>query len=474
MALPPSKKIPLVNDGNVVISTNGTESTHSAVLHRNLHHAPKTVVSAEGIYITLSNGQKILDATGGAAVSCLGHGNKRVKEALQKQMDEISYCHSLFFSVNAAERLGEELCKGTDGKMARAWICSSGSEAMEAALKLSRQYWLESVPPQPQRVRFIARRESYHGITLGALGVSGHVTRRALYEPLLNKNISHVSPCNAYRGMKDGETEAQYVERLAKELDDELQRVGPDTVCAFIAEPVVGAVTGCVPAVPGYFKAMKAICDKYGVLMIMDEIMSGMGRSGTLHAWEQEGIVPDIETIGKGLGGGYAPVAGILINPRVVDVLSKGTGAFSHGQTYQGHPIACAAAAEVQAIVREQNLVQNCKEMGVHLEKGLKSRLSDHPNVGNIRGKGLFWGVEFVKDKVTKEPFDPKDAIAMGVHEKGIEPPFNISLYPGTGVADGRAGDVAIIAPAYNVTKEEIELVVDLTARVIEEFFKEV
>jgi len=266
---------------------------------------------------------------------------------------------------------------------------------MEAAMKLTRQYFLELSPPQAHRTRFIARKESYHGTTLGALSMSGHLARRGLFEPLLlpTSTISRVSACNAYRGLHKGESTSTYVARLAQELDAEFQRVGPSSVCAFVAEPVVGAALGCVPAVPGYFKAMKAVCDKYGALLVFDEVMCGMGRSGTLHAWEQEDVVPDLQTIGKGLGGGYAAIAGVLVGEKVVRALEKGTGAFAHGQTYQGHPVACAAALEVQRIVREERLVENVAKMGALLERLLKHRLGGHPHVGDIRGKGLFWGV---------------------------------------------------------------------------------
>ncbi|OJD34572.1 class iii [Diplodia corticola] len=445
----------------------------SGILHRSLNYLPLKVVGALGNYLTLSNGQKILDATGGAAVSCLGHGDKRVQDAIMRQMDEAAYCHSLFFSTSAAEDLGQELVAGTKGAMAKAFILSSGSESIEAAMKLARQYHLEVSPPQPQRTKFIARKESYHGTTLGSLSLGGHVGRRAMFEPLLLENVSRVSACNAYRGKMDGESDQEYVARLSNELDEEFQRVGPEAVCAFVAEPVVGAALGCVPAVPGYFKAIKAVCDKYGALLIMDEIMSGMGRTGTLHAWQQEDVVPDIQTIGKGLGGGYAPIAGVLINRRVVDVLQKGTGSFSHGQTYQGHPMACAAAAQVQRIIREDKLCENVRNMGKYLEVLLKQRLENHPNVGNIRGRGLFWGIEFVKDKATKEPFDPRIGVAMGVHEKGMEPKYSISIYPGTGTADGKSGDHVLIAPAYNVTRADVEKIVDLTTGVITEFFAE-
>ncbi|TKA67182.1 hypothetical protein B0A49_05821 [Cryomyces minteri] len=475
--MPPASAI--VNDGNVVydahtndVAPSGTE-LKSALLHRNLQHAPIRVIGASGNHLHLSSGRRILDSTGGAAVACLGHGNERVKKAVARQMEEVSYCHTLLFTTPAAEGLAQELISSTNGAMAKTFIVSSGSEAMEAAMKLARQFFLESIPPQPRRTRFVARRESYHGNTLGALSMSGHVARRALFEPILMDNVSHVSACNAYRGMSNGETTDEYVARLAQELDDEFTRLGPDTVCAFVAEPVVGAALGCVPAVQGYFQAMQDVCRKHGALLVLDEIMSGMGRCGTLHAWEQEGIVPDIQTIGKGLGGGYATVAGILINHRVIDVLSRGTGAFAHGQTYQGHPVSCAAALEVQRIIREEGLVDNVRKMGILLEHGLKQRLADHPNVGDIRGRGLFWGIEFVRDKATKKPFDPRDAIAMGVHEKGMQPPYHISLYPGTGTVDGRMGDHVLLAPPYNITASDVALIVKLASQVVEDFFAE-
>ncbi|PGH31174.1 hypothetical protein GX50_06053 [[Emmonsia] crescens] len=445
--------------------------SQTAVFHRNIHDIPKTAVGGEGNYIILNDGQKILDCTGGAAVSCLGHGNAQVKAAIIAQMDEIAYCHTFFFATNVFEELAHFLADSTGGKLPKLFIINSGSEAMEVAMKLSRQYYLELQTPQPQRTRFIARKQSYHGTTLGALSMGGHVSRRELFEPLLLQNISHVSPCYAYRGKRTGESDAEYVARLADELDSEFQRVGPDNVCAFVAEPVVGAALGCVPAVPGYFKAMKAVCDKYGALLVLDEVMSGMGRVGTLHAWEQEGVVPDIQTIGKGLGGGYAAVSGLLINERVVDVMDKGTGAFRHGQTYQGHPISCAAALAVQKIIKEQNLVENVRKMGSLLESLLREGLGDHPNVGDIRGKGLFWGIEFVKDKSTKEPFDLRLGIATKIQNTAMTPKYSFSLYAGNGTADGVRGDHVLLAPAYNSTEEDIRTIAGLTIRVISDVF---
>ncbi|KAF7547196.1 hypothetical protein G7Z17_g7902 [Cylindrodendrum hubeiense] len=428
----------------------------SAVLHRSLKTTPLQVVSGNGKYLTFSNGHTILDTTCGAAVACIGYDNKRVKQAMVDQIDKFSYCNSMFFSHPVGEELAAELVRGTGGAMSKAYIMSSGSEAMEAAMKMARQYYMEVSPQQPKRINFIARESSYHGTTLGALSMSGHVARRGLFLDMLLPNISRVSACNAYRGMSAGQTVEQYVEQLADELDRKFQELGPETVCAFVAEPVVGATIGCVPAVPGYFKAMKKICDKYGALLILDEVMSGMGRCGSLHAWQQEDVVPDIQTMAKGLGGGYASISGMMINHRIADALESGTGIFSHGHTYQGHPVACAAALEVQRIIREENLVENVRNTGAYLENLLHAHLDSHPHVGNIRGRGLFWGIEFVADKETKEPFPPSANVANAVHLKGLND-LGISLYPGTGTKDGIVGDHVLLAPAYTSTSEEIE-----------------
>ncbi|KAL1959471.1 hypothetical protein VTO42DRAFT_1916 [Malbranchea cinnamomea] len=441
----------------------------TAVLHRNTRVMPKKAVGGEGSSVVLEDGQRFLDSTGGAAVSCVGHGNKEVTDAIKRQLDSLAYCHSAFFATPVFEELASFLVDSTGGKMSKVFIVSSGSEAMEAAMKLSRQYFLES--GQPQRTRFIARLPSFHGVTLGSLSMGGHLYRREMFEPLLLPNISHVSPCNAYRGKKDGESDEEYVARLAAELDAEFQRVGPETVCAFVAEPIVGAALGCVPAVPSYFPAMKAVCDKYGALLILDEVMSGMGRSGTLHAWEQEGVVPDIQTIGKGLGGGYAPVSGILINERIVSALDKGTGVFRHGQTYQGHPVGCAAALAVQKYIKEHNLLENVRARGAQLEKRLREYLGDHPNVGDIRGKGLFWGIEFVASKATKAPFDPSLAVGVGVQDLAQTPKYSFSIYAGGGTVDGKKGDHVLLAPAYTSTEDEIDEIARRTRDVIVEYF---
>ncbi|KAF2971902.1 hypothetical protein GQX73_g1740 [Xylaria multiplex] len=443
----------------------------SAVLHRTLKSAPPQVLSANGKYVSFSDGSRILDTTCGAGVACIGYNDKRVREAMINQIDKFSYCNSMFFGHPIGEQLATELIHGTDGVMSKAYIMCSGSEAMEAAMKMARQYYMEVSPPQPQRVNFIAREGSYHGTTLGSLSMSGHVARRSLFTDMLLSNIGRVSACNAYRGMVEGQTVEEYVQQLADELDRKFQQMGPDTVCAFVAEPVVGATLGCVPAVPGYFKAMGEVCRKYGALLILDEVMSGMGRCGTLHVWQQEDVQPDIQTIAKGLGGGYASIAGMLINHRIADALKGGTGTFSHGHTYQGHPIACAAALEVQRIIRTENLVTNVRKTGHQLGALLHEYLDPHPQVGNVRGKGLFWGIEFVADKATKEPFPRSANIANLIHVKGMK--LGISLYPGVGTMDGILGDHILLAPAYTSTPKEIKEISLKVKEVVYKTFEE-
>ena len=376
---------------------------------------------------------------GKAVTRCeeLSANQHRVRQAVLDQMDSVSYCHSLFYATDAAEKLAGFLVDSTHGEMAKAFFISSGSEANEAALKLARQYHLEKKPSEPERTHFIARSQSYHGTTLGALAAGGHVARRKMYEPILSLNSSRVSPCYRYRNEDVLEHEIAYVRRLEAELEAEFQRIGPAKVAAFIAEPVVGAALGCVPAARGYFEAVRRVCDRHGALLILDEIMCGAGRVGPepterypdpLHAWQDPSInaVPDIQTLGKGLGGGYMPIAAMLANRKVIKALSGGTGSFSHGQTYQGHPVACKAGLEVQTIIRQDRLVANVRKQGKLLGELLKEKLGSHPAVGDVRGKGLFWGIEFVKDKNTKETFEPSEGVAMGVHELGKIRRFNM------------------------------------------------
>ncbi|KAF2124711.1 PLP-dependent transferase [Dothidotthia symphoricarpi CBS 119687] len=427
----------------------------------------------------LEDGTQIYNASGGAAVTCIGHYNKRVEDAIVKQIRlGLSYVPSGAFYPDVAEDLARDLIASTDGKMSRAVFYSSGSEASEAAMKLCVQYHAkEKQSPELTRTLFIARERSYHGATLGALAISGMPTRKDIYQHVLPANVHTISPCNPYRHRYEEESDAQYVDRLKEELEQKILKLGEKNVAGFIAEPVVGAALGCVPALPGYLKAMRKVCDKYGILLILDEVMCGMGRtsSGNLHAWQDvgEGAVPDIQIIGKGLAGGFQAISGMLVGKPIVDAFinGPGSGAFSHGHTFQNFPVACAAALEVQKIVREEKLLQNVSQKGEVLSEKLKRRLGGHRNVGDIRGKGLFWGIEFVQNKETKESFNSKDMVAWNMSQKGLTRAYGIFVYPGSGSVDGDKGEHIIIAPAYNITDAEVDLIVERVANLIEDFF---
>ncbi len=438
----------------------GTSTNDPALLHRSLAHKPETVTHASGLTLTLSDGRTIIDACGGAAVSCLGHGNEEVVSAAIEQMHKVSYVHTGAYTTSAAEDLANVILEhGQQYGLEKAFFCSSGSEAMDAALKLARQYFYE-MPDAIGRGRknFVARKQGYHGVTIGAMSVSSNLPRKVPFEPLLLPNVSHVSPAYAYQYQRTDETDAEYVARLAKELDDECHRLGPDTVIAFVAEPVVGATTGCVTAPAGYFKAVREVCDKYGILLILDEVMCGMGRTGTQFAFEQEGVVPDIMTVGKGLGGGYAPIAGVVVSKRVVDVLRDGTGMFNHGQTYQAHPLSCATALAVQKIIQREDLVARCKTMGDILEKLLGKAFNNE--ISKYIGRGLFWGIEFVANKRTREPFPPSVEFGLRVQKKAFE--LGVAIYPGVATVDGVRGDNVLLAPPYTVGEHDLRRIVEV------------
>lgn len=441
----------------------------SHLVHRNLNTAPPVAVSGQGIWLREATGHAVIDGSGGAAVACLGHGHPHVLAAMQAQLGQLTYAHTALFSCESAERLADKLVGHAPGKeygggLTHAYFVSSGSEGMEAALKMARQYFVEK--GEPQRTRFIARRQSYHGNTLGALAAGGNAMRRAPYAPILSDAFSHVSPCYAWRDRADQESEAEYVQRLADELEAEFLRLGPQNVIAFCAETVVGATLGCVTALPGYFRKVREICDRHGALLILDEVMSGMGRCGTLHAWEQEGVCPDIQVIAKGLGGGYQPIGGILVQGRVIEAIRHGSGGFMHGHTYQAHPMACAAALAVQEVIEREDLLANVKAMGAALEQGLTERLGNHRHVGDIRGRGLFWAIELVQDRGSKAVFDP----ALKINERVKREAYarGLGCYPMGGTIDGLRGDHVILAPPYNVTEAEIGMILDRFGAAVE------
>jgi len=454
-------------------ATQTKQEDNPALLHRSLAYQPDKVVHASGITLKLASGRSIIDACGGAAVSCLGHGSKEVLNAAIQQMQEVSYVHTGAYTTSAAEDLASLILEhGNQYGLEKAFFCCSGSEAMEAAMKLSRQFFYET--GEKQRVNFVARKQSWHGTTFGAMSVGSNLPRRIPYEPLLMQNVSHVSPAYAYQYQHAGESEEAYVQRLATELDTEFQRLGPETVIAFIAEPVVGATSGCTPAPAGYFRAVRKICDKYGILLILDEVMCGMGRCGTQFAFEQEGIVPDVMTIGKGLGGGYAPIAGVLVGKRVVNGLRDGTGMFNHGHTYQAHPLSCATALAVQRIIKRDELVRRCNSMGEILGILLRQRLACKGNkyVGDIRGRGLFWAIEFVAEQGSKKPFEPAVEFGLRVQKKCFD--FGVAIYPGVATVDGVRGDHVLIAPPYTVETGDLMKIVEAVSRAYKEIEREV
>jgi adenosylmethionine-8-amino-7-oxononanoate aminotransferase len=426
------------------------------VMHRQLNRTFPSAVGGEGVYIVDADGRRYLDASGGAAVSCLGHGHPDVLAAMRAQMERIAYAHTSFFTTPVAEELAATLVADAPAGIGHVYFVSGGSEAVEAALKLARQYFVEV--GQPQRRHFIARRQSYHGNTLGALAVGGNAWRRAQFAPLLI-DVTHISPCYEYRDRHAGETPERYGERLAAELEAAIGTLGGDTILAFVAETVVGATLGAVPAVPGYFRRVRDLCDRYGILLILDEVMCGMGRTGTLHAVEQEGIAPDLMTIAKGLGGGYGPIGGVLVSERIHDALAAGSGFFQHGHTYLGHPMACAAALAVQQVIRRDKLLDAVKRQGAGLRERLADAFREHPNVGDIRGRGLFVGIELVADRPAKTTFGP--ALKLHARIKVEAMARGLCVYPMGGAIDGRRGDHVLLAPPFIVSDGELDLIVE-------------
>ncbi|TSH95116.1 aspartate aminotransferase family protein [Verticiella sediminum] len=426
------------------------------IFHRTPRVPLQTAVRGEGCYLFDADGRRYFDGSGGAAVSCLGHGHPEVVAAVAAQVQRLAYAHTSFFTSEPAEQLADLLAGRSPAGLAHAYFVSSGSEAVETALKMARQYHVER--GEAGRRHVVSRRQSYHGNTLGALAIGGNAGRRALYEPLLAE-AHHVSPCFARHGRQAGESDAQYAERLADELEQKILALGPRTVSAFVAETVVGATAGAVAPVPGYFPRIRAVCERHGVLLILDEVMSGMGRTGTYHAFEQEGVVPDLLCLAKGLGGGYQPIGAVLAAARVVDAIVGGSGAFQHGHTYVGHPVACAAALAVQTVVERDGLVARVAELGRGLDARLRSRFGDHPHVGDIRGRGLFQAIELVRERDTGEPFDP--ALQVHARVKRAAQERGLLCYPAGGTIDGRRGDHVLLAPPYIASVGQLDEAVE-------------
>ena len=437
--------------------------TEGHVFHRSTATSPPVAVRGEGIFLISADGRRYIDACGGAAVSCLGHGHRAVVSAIAEQSARHEFVHTGFFTTEPAEQLAEMIAGMAPGPLDRVWFTGSGSEAVEAALKLARQYHLER--GATDRSRVIARRQSYHGNTLGALAAGGSQWRRAPYAPLLI-DVSLVDPCFAYRLAGQGESAEDYGRRAADALEQEIQHLEPDTVMAFVAETVVGATAGAVPPVPGYFQRIREICDRHGILLILDEVMCGSGRTGTFLSCEQDGVVPDIVTLGKGLGAGYQPIGAVVCTSNVYEAVALGSGSLKHGQTYNAHAVGCAAALAVQQVIEDEGLLGRVQVAGARLRGMLVERFGGHRHIGDIRGRGLLLALELVENRETKVPFDS----ARRLYERAKTEAFarGLLIYPGGGTADGQAGDHILIAPPYNVTDGELEMIVDLLADTID------
>ncbi|WP_299503029.1 aspartate aminotransferase family protein [uncultured Roseobacter sp.] len=408
----------------------------------------------KGAYLYDADGKEYFDGSGGAAVSCLGHGDADVIAAIQEQVAQLAYAHTSFFTSDPAEELADRLVAEAPGDLDKVYFVSGGSEAVEAALKLARQYFVEI--GQPARRHFIARRQSYHGNTLGALATGGNVWRKQAFAPIM-VDTALISPCYAYRGQQEGESAFDYGQRVANELEAELQRLGPETVIGFVAEPVVGATLGAVPPVEGYFKRVREICDQYGILLILDEVMCGMGRTGSLFAHEQEGITADIVTIAKGLGAGYQPIGAMMCTAQIHQAIADGSGFFQHGHTYIGHPTACAAGnAVLQKLTG--GLVERCAVMGEKLQSALQSEFGQHPHIGDIRGRGLFRGLEIVEDRASKRPFAPEKGINKKIKQVAME--NGLACYPMGGTVDGQNGDHVLLAPPFIMEDRHVDEIV--------------
>jgi len=435
----------------------------SHIIHRSLRQTPPVAVAASGVTVRDSSGKTYIDASGGAAVSSLGHAHPHVIAAMHRQIDACAYAHTAFFTTEVAEELAAKLVSKAPAGIDAVYLVSGGSEAMETALKLARQYFVEG--GESGRSVFIARRQSYHGNTLGALAVGGNEWRRKPFAPLL-MDVPRVAPCYEYRDRAERQTLDQYTAGLLDELETAIMKAGPDKVIAFVAEPVVGATGGAIPPTPGYFKGVREICDRHGILFIADEVMCGMGRTGTMFAIEQDGVAPDIIAVAKGLGAGYQPIGAVLAQGAIVERLRRGSGSFLHGHTYIGHPVAAAAALAVQEVIERDGLLQQVQRRGATLRRMLGDVFGQHPHVGDIRGRGLFVGIELVRDRVSKEPFAPQRRLHAAIKNEAMA--RGLMVYPMGGTIDGQRGDHILLAPPFIASASDLSEIVARLAEALD------
>lgn len=435
----------------------------SHIIHRSLRQVPPLAAGGEGITLVDTNGKTYIDASSGAAVSSLGHGHPDVIAAMHRQIDRCAYAHTAFFTTDVAEQLAARLVDGGPEDMGGVYFVSGGSEAMETALKLARQYWVEM--GEPQRTRFLARRQSYHGNTLGVLGVGGNEWRKRAFAPLL-KDALRVSACYEYRGRADGVSVDDYTAGLLDELETTILRAGPENIIAFVAEPVVGATGGAIPPTPGYFQGVREICDRHRILFIADEVMCGMGRTGTMYAIEQDGVAPDIVAVAKGLGAGYQPIGAVLAHKAIVECLRSRSGMFQHGHTYIGHPVAASAALAVQQVIERDDLLARVRSRGAVLRRMLGDVFGVHEHVGDIRGRGLLLALEFVRDRETKEPFAPERKLHAAIKAEAMA--RGLLVYPMGGTIDGQHGDHVLLAPPFIATPADLSEIVSRLSDAVE------
>ncbi|MBV9823252.1 MAG: aspartate aminotransferase family protein [Actinobacteria bacterium] len=434
----------------------------SSVIYKNLNTEPIWATGGSGVWLTDRDGRNYLDTCGGVAVSSLGHCHPRVMDAIAREVKNLSWAHAGSFTTPPAEELAELLCS-FPGALPKAQFLSGGSEAMEVALKLVYQYHCER--GETERRLVISRRQSFHGSTLAMLAISGNRQRRSVFEPVLGP-AEFVSPCYEYRDRRPEESQEDYAQRLADELEAKILAVGPHRVAAFTAETVVGSTNGAVPAVPGYFAKLKAVCERYGVLMLLDEVMAGLGRTGHHFAYYEDGVVPDLVAVGKGLAAGYLPISALLISDQVHATIGAGSGVQQNGQTHVNHPLASAAALEVQRTIVEEGLLSNVLARGEQLRRELAERFADTDSVGDIRGRGLFVGVEFVTDRVSHAPRSGGAALVAALKREGFA--RGLLLYPGSGTVDGVIGNHVLFAPPFIATEADISEMVGRFGEVVD------
>jgi adenosylmethionine-8-amino-7-oxononanoate aminotransferase len=427
----------------------------SHVIYKSINTEPIWATGGQGVWLEDRAGNRYLDTCGGVAVSSLGHTHPRICAAIEREARKLSWAHAGSFTTPAAEELASLLAESSNG-LPKVQFLSGGSEVMELALKIAYQYYWET--GRPEKSVLISRRQSYHGSTFATLAISGNRQRRSIFEPLLPPG-ELVSPCYSYRDRKSGESESAYADRLALELEERILKVGPERVAGFVAETVVGSTNGAVPAVPGYFRKVKEVCEKFDVLLILDEVMAGLGRTGLPFAYLEDGVTPDMAAVGKGLAAGYQPISAVLVSSRVHAALAQGSGVLRNGQTHVNHPLACGVALEVQRTIAEENLLANVLARGEQLGEQLRERFKDADFVGDIRGRGLFVGVELVDDRATKAPCSGGDELVAALKREAFN--RGLLIYPGSGTVDGVLGNHVLFAPPFIATESDIAEMVD-------------